>query len=498
MTQPQARPTQAPGTSPSPLPQPALRRGVAAVLAAALAVVLTGCVPALPRTDPPVPPPAAWPADAATPAAASAPLPDWPDYFTDPQLQVLIRTALAHNADLRIAAARVQQARAAARIQRAEQWPLVAGSADATRLGLPDTLQPLAGTSVLQNYSVSVGASSWELDLWGRLGSLDRAALENYLAGDAARHAVRVALVAQVASAWLALRESDERSALTAQTVASREASLRIVARRVEVGSSSRLQLTQVETLLIQAQALLVQLQQTRAAQAHALQQLLGTGEPLPATTPAIPATAFAALQPGLPSAVLSARPDLVAAEHQLRAAHANVEAARAAFFPRITLTGLFGSGSDELGGLFDGGTGVWLFRPSLSLPLFDAGRRRANLDLNAAREVEAVAAYEKAVQNAFREVADLLSARDALTRQLAIAERGVAVLEERARLATLRYDAGAAAYLEVLDAQRDLLGAQQQAVSARRALATSQVALYAALGGGGGDVSDTSARYPQ
>ncbi|WP_257389493.1 efflux transporter outer membrane subunit, partial [Tahibacter caeni] len=438
-----------------------------------------------------------WPADAAVQTAAGDAPPAWPDYFTDPQLQSLIRTALAHNADLRIAAARVQQARAAARIQSAEQWPLLAGSADATRLGLPAAVQPLAGGSVLQSYSVSLAASSWELDLWDRLGSLDRAALENYLASDAARHAVRVALIAQVAAAWLALRESDERIALTAQTVATRDASLRIVARRVEVGSSSRLQLTQVETLLIQAQALLEQLQQTRAAQAHALQQLLGTNEPLPATEPAAPAAAFVPLQPGLPSAVLSARPDLVAAEHQLRAAHANVAAARAAFFPRITLTGLFGSGSDELGGLFDGGTGAWLFRPSLSLPLFDAGRRRANLDVNAAREVEAVAYYEKAVQNAFREVADALSARETLTRQLAIAERGVAVLGERARLATLRYDAGAAAYLDVLDAQRDLLGAQQQAVSARRALAASQVALYAALGGGA-EVSDTSARYPR
>jgi NodT family efflux transporter outer membrane factor (OMF) lipoprotein len=479
MTQPQATLTPAPGDA----SRPRGARRTAAVLA--LSALLAGCVPAMPRTDPPAPPPAAWPTDAAAVTAAAPPLPAWPDYFTDPALQALIRSALAHNADLRIAAARVQQAQAAARIQRSEQWPLLAGSTDATRLGLPAALQPLAGGSVLQNYAVTLGASSWELDLWGRLGSLDRAASENYLASDAARHAVHVALVAQVATTWLALRESDERIALTAQTVASRDASLRIVARRVEVGSSSRLQLTQVETLLIQAQALLAQLQQARAAQAHALQQLLGSDEPLPAASPAAAAATFAPLQPGLPSSVLSTRPDIVAAEHQLRAAHANVKAARAAFFPRITLTGLLGSGSDELGGLFDGGNGVWLFRPSLSLPLFDGGRRHANLDVNAAREVEAVAAYEKTVQNAFREVADALSARDALTRQLAIAERGVAVQRERARLADLRYDAGATAYLDVLDAQRDLLGAQQQAVSVRRALGASQVALYAALGGG-------------
>lgn len=486
MTQPQAR-TIAAGSLP---PQPIRRT---AVLAAVLTAVLAGCVPALPRTDPPAPPPAAWPADTTVRNEASRPLPAWPDYFTDPTMQALIRTALAHNADLRIAAARVQQAQAAAQIRRAEQTPLLAGGLDATRLGLPEALQPLAGGRVLQNYSVTLGASSWELDLWGRVRDLKQAALENYLAGDAARHAVRVALVAQVAAACLALRESDERIALTAQTIASREASLRIVARRVEVGSASRLQLTQVETLLIQAQALGAQLQQTRAAQAHALQQLLGTNDPPPTPLPAAAAT-LAPLQPELPSSLLSARPDIMAAEHQLRAAQADVAAARAAFFPRVTLTGLLGSGSEELGGLFDSGTGVWLFRPSLSLPIFDAGRRRANLDLNAAREVEAVAAYEKTVQNAFREVADALSARDWLTRQLAIAERGVAVLEERARLATLRYDAGAAAYLEVLDAQRDLLGAQQQLVSARRALAASQVALYAALGGGS-DVSDTSPR---
>ncbi|GKT02105.1 hypothetical protein AVKW3434_21970 [Acidovorax sp. SUPP3434] len=311
--------------------------------------------------------------------------------------------------------------------------------------------------------------------------------MQEYLATQEAQRAARVTLIAEVASTYEALRSLDERVAVVRETIDSREESFRIFRRRNAVGSSSRLELTQVQTLLYQARSMGAQLEQQRAAQAQALVLLVGVpldlSEP-PRHTLRTEET-LVELAPGLPSDLLIARPDVAAAEHRLRGASANIGAARAAFFPRIALTGSFGTASAELDGLFGSGSRAWSFAPTISLPIFDGGSRRASLDLAEVRQDIAVANYEKAIQVAFREAADALSARHWLFEQVAIQRDATDVQVERARLANLRFDSGAAAYLEVLDAQRELLDTRQQLIQARSALRANHIALYAALGGG-------------
>mgnify|MGYP003423868190 FL=1 len=463
---------------------PATARRAACALAAAT-LVLTGCASMAPPFETPaLPVPAHYATpgtDTGTPAATTG----WRDYFTDPRLQALIAQALENNRDLRTTALRVQEARAAYGIQRADLLPTLGAQAGMDRSRVPGDLnltrQPLLGSQ----YQAGVGLASWEIDFWGRVRSLNDAALQNYLASDAARRAVTLGLIAQVAQSELALRELEERLLLAHQAIASRKESLRIFQRRVDVGSASRLNLTQVQTLLSQAEALGAQLEQARAQQANALALLVGAPVgPTPATV-RLDTLQMPPLRVGLPSDLLAQRPDIMAAEHQLRAAQAQIGAARAAFFPRVALTGSLGTASAELGGLFDSGSQAWTFSPTISVPLFNGGRLRNNLNLTEVRRDIAVANYEKTVQGAFRDVSDALVARQLLARQLAIAQDARAAQSERARLSQLRYDHGAAAFLEVLDAQRDLLVADQQVVQLRRALLSSQVSLYAALGGG-------------
>ena len=463
---------------------PATARRAACALAAAT-LVLTGCASMAPPFETPaLPVPAHYATpgtDTGTPAATTG----WRDYFTDPRLQALIAQALENNRDLRTTALRVQEARAAYGIQRADMLPTLGAQTGLDRSRVPADLnltrQPLLGSQ----YQVGLGLASWEIDFWGRVRSLNDAALQNYLASDAARRAVTLGLIAQVAQSELALRELEERLLLAHQAIASRKESLRIFQRRVDVGSASRLNLTQVQTLLSQAEALGAQLEQARAQQANALALLVGAPVgPTPATV-RLDTLQMPPLRVGLPSDLLAQRPDIMASEHQLRAAQAQIGAARAAFFPRVALTGSLGTASAELGGLFDSGSQAWTFSPTISVPLFNGGRLRNNLNLTEVRRDIAVANYEKTVQGAFRDVSDALVARQLLARQLAIAQDARAAQSERARLSQLRYDHGAAAFLEVLDAQRDLLVADQQVVQLRRALLSSQVSLYAALGGG-------------
>ena len=410
----------------------------------------------------------------------------WQTYFSDPTLQGLIATALDNNRDLRAALLRVEEARALYGIQRADEFPTLGAQADGTRGRVPGDLNLTGQPQVTSQYQVGIGMASWELDFWGRVRSLNQAALQNYLATEAAARAATLSLIAQVADSYLTLRELDERLELTRETIESRAESLRIFRRRFEVGAISKLDLTQVETLWQQAKALGTELEQTRAAQAHALELLVGAPLNLPTQQPRLDDDAIMrALPAGLPSDLLTYRPDIIAAEHQLQAANANIGAARAAFLPSITLTGAFGTASAELDGLFAGGSRAWNFAPSINLPIFDAGRRESSLDLTQARRDLAVANYEKTIQAAFRDVSDALSARRWLAEQVEVLRATVAAQNERARLAQLRYDHGASPYLEVLDAKRDLLAAQQQLVQTRRALLSSRVGLYAALGGG-------------
>jgi multidrug efflux system outer membrane protein len=483
----------------------------ARVLALACAAVLSGLVvgcslapdyrrPELPMTD-------EYPADAPIPPsgkpdARNAAEVAWRDYFVDSQLQAMIAQALEHNRDLRVAALRVLEARAAFQIRRADQFPTLDATAGETRARIPGQFTG-TGPTTAAIWDVGVSVVGWELDFWGRVRNLKDAALEEFLATDSARRAVTVTIVGQVADGYFTLRELDERIVIARDTIRTREESLRIFRRRFAVGTANRLDVTQVETLLTQAQTLGAQLEQARAAQAHALTLLVGTPPPGLADRANLndAGALVSELAVGLPSDLLQQRPDIVAAEHRLKAANANIGAARAAFFPRITLTGFFGTASPELSGLFDGGTKAWLFMPQISMPIFDGGRRQANLDVAKVRTDAAVAAYERTIQSAFRDVADALSAQQWLAEQIAIQRRAVAAQQERARLAQMRYDRGTASFLEVLDAQRDLLTAEQLLVQERRALLSSRVALYAALGGGSqhyGEPPEPTGRYEE
>lgn len=449
---------------------------------------LAGCTSLAPSYEqPPLPVPASYPdSGPGVQGGLAAAEIGWKDYFTDPALQNLIAESLAYNRDLRLAIQRVDEARGLYGIRRADQFPTLAAQADLARARVPGDLSGVGRPVTASQYQVGVGLAAWEIDLWGRVANLKDAALQTYLATDAVRQAVTLTLVGQVADAYLSLRALDERILLTQETIASREKSYRIFKRRYEVGAISKLDLMQVETLWRQAVALGAQLEQEHAQRLNALQLLVGRPVDLPRASKLDDEAVARDLPAGLPSDLLVNRPDIVAAEYQLQAANANIGAARAEFFPSITLTGSFGTASTQLENLFTGPSRAWNFGPSVSLPIFDMGRRQANLDVAQAQRDQAVTRYEQAIQSAFRDVADALAARQWLAEQVEALRATVVAQAERARLAQLRYEHGAAPFLEVLDAQRDLLSAQQQLVDIRRALLASRVSLYSALGGGG------------
>ncbi|WP_211091442.1 efflux transporter outer membrane subunit [Pseudothauera rhizosphaerae] len=432
--------------------------------------------------------PQAFPAydDAAGPGpGGDGALPGWRSFFSDPGLVALIEAALAHNRDLRVVQAQVEEARALYGIQSAARLPEIDVNATGTRGRTPADLSLTGVATVAGQYRVGLALPAFEIDFWGRVRSLEQAALAQYLSTEEARTAFELSLVATVANSYLLARELDERIVLARRTLESREESLRIMRRRAEVGVSSDLEVRQVEGLLLATRGELATLERLRAQNEALLQQL--AGHALPADPPGGLETQGLpeALPAGLPSALLARRPDLRAAEQRLRAAEANVGAARAAFFPNISLTGFAGTASAELDGLFRAGSGSWSFTPVLHLPLFDGGRLRANLDLAEARRNGAVAGYEADVQTAFREVAEALAAHHWLGRQVAAQGELVAAERERARLAELRYERGVSSYLDVLDAQRGLFAAEQALVQLRRARMSAMVDLYKTLGGG-------------
>ncbi|MCA8305652.1 efflux transporter outer membrane subunit [Burkholderia seminalis] len=465
------------------------------VALAAGAALLSGCLSFAPPDERPAAPiPAAFPDPSARgPAIAQAP-PAWQDYFVDARLRALIEQALANNRDLRAAVARVEQARAVYGIRGADQWPTIGAGAAYARFRTPGgflTPAPIVG----QVYEVQLAETQWEIDFWGRVRNLKASALQRYLASDAARQAMALSVITGVANAYLTLCEIDERIALTRATIDTRRESLRIFRLRHAAGAISRLDLTQSEILLQQAESLGTQLAQARASAADALALLVGA-TPERADTPLTldDGAVMPSLAPGLPASLLTRRPDVMAAEHELQATRANIGAARAAFFPRIALTSAIGSGSSALHDLLSSGAGVWSVIPNVTLPLVDGGRNRSNLALARAQRDEALAQYEQTVQRAFRDVSDALAARYWLADQVAIEHATLVSQMERARLAKLRYDSGATRFLEVLDAQRDLMNAEQQWVMTRRALLSSRVALYGALGGGTTDTGKTAA----
>lgn len=421
----------------------------------------------------------------------------WRDFLADPRLEALIAAALLRNRDLAVAVARIEEARGLYRIQNAERFPTIGVDASATRSRVEESGNfpsgpggpSGTGSGTFNRFSVEASLSSFELDFWGRVRNLSEAARAEYLATVEAERAFRLSLVRDVAAAYFAAREADERIALAEATVAGRREGLRIARRRLEEGVTSALDFRQAETLLTQAETALAALHQARARSDNLIALLVGgpIAAPLPAPLPLAAQPSAVALSAGLPSDLLVARPDILAAEERLRAARANIGAARAAFFPRISLTGSLGFASDALGGLFGGDSLNWSFGPSISLPILNFGRADANLDVARARANIAVASYERIVQVAFREVADALAGRRYLADQVAAQERAVVAQRHLARLARLRYREGVAAYLEVLDAERNLFDAEQILLQLRRLQAENLVALYVALGGGSG-----------
>lgn len=414
----------------------------------------------------------------------------WREFFTDARLKELIAQTLQNNRDLRIAVQRVEEARALYGIQRADLLPSISASAVGTRSRVPSDLSLTGSAVITDQYQAALTLSVWELDLWGRVRSLTEAALQSYLSTEEAQRAVLIGLVAQVANFYLIERELDELVDIAEHTIAIREESYRIARRRYEVGYSSKLDAVQAETLLSQARVDLAGLRRRRDLNHNALTLLVGVPVIDPEVQPLsrIEGGFVRDISVGLPSDLLINRPDILAAEHRLKAANANIGAARAAFFPSIVLTGDLGTASSELSGLFGTGSKAWSFTPSVTLPIFEGGRNIANLDLAQARRNEAVADYERTVQAAFREVADALAERRWLAEQVADQQATLVAQTERTRLAALRYQNGAAPYLEVLDAERDRFVAEQVLVQARRALLSSSVNLYAALGGGTGE----------
>lgn len=456
---------------------------------AAITLVLAGCSLAPTYERPASPVAAAWPAN--TNPAGTRKVADTgiAQYYPDPRLQALIAAALEYNRDLRVATARVAEARGLYGIQKADRLPNADLNVSRNASTSPASTSFTGRQFKQQRYDVNLGLS-FELDFWGRVASLSDAARANYLSTESAQRAFRLSLVADVANAYLSVLELRERAQLAAGTARTRAEYRELTLRRREVGIAGELDYLQAEGAYQAAVADQASLEQQQAAAENLLDVLVGQPVAQMKDLPEGRSLADQGVKPDLiadmPSEVLLQRPDVLAAEQQLIAANANIGAARAAFLPRITLTGSFGTASRTLAGLFDAGSDAWSFQPALTQPLFDAGRNSSNLDVAEARKVIAVAGYEKAIQQAFREVADLLNAREKLAGQLAAQEANAEAQGRRLKLVEARYRAGIANHLELLDAQRDSYAAQQGAVQVRRTVLSNAAQLYKALAGQG------------
>lgn len=410
----------------------------------------------------------------------------WRDYFTDPRLRRLIEVALENNRDLRIAALNMDAYRAQYRIQRAELFPELNATGQYTAQRVLSPLSSASTGIVGRQFGVALGITAWEIDLFGRLRSLNEAALQTYFSSAEARRSTHIALVASVANAYLTMRADEEQLKLTRDTLGTYERTFNLTRRSFEEGISSRLDLRQAQTSVENARATLAQYTRQVAQDRNALSLLIGASVPgdLPEGL-SLDDKLVAEVPAGLPSDLLRNRPDILSAEHQLMAANATIGAARAAFFPSISLTASAGTASRQLSGLFEGGSGTWLFNPQINVPIFTAGSLQASLDYSRIQKDVTVAQYERTIQSAFREVADGLAARGTYTDQLQAQVRLVAASQDYYKLADQRYRTGVDNYLTLLDAQRQLFSAQQTLITDRLNQLTSEVNLYKALGGG-------------
>jgi multidrug efflux system outer membrane protein len=478
-------------------------------IAGALAVILAGCTTIPQYQRPALPVPDLYPGQGADKVAEAKAAPVAAadiasrELFRDERLKRLVELALANNRDLRTAVLNVQQTEAQYRITRSAIFPTVQGSAGFTRsetsfstasLGLPVGIAGL-GTGALasstsytaNSFSASVGVTSYELDLFGHVRSQNAQALEQYFQTEEAQRAAQVSLVGQVATQYLTVRETEELLKLSKDTLAAVRSSYDLNKATFDAGASNELDLRQsegqVETAQIDVETYQRQLRQAL----NALQLLLGAPIPedLPPATPFSDADMVADVPAGLPSDLIARRPDILEAEHGLKAANANIGVARAAFFPTISLTTSVGVTSTQLSSLFKAGSGEWSFGPQITVPLFAGGKNVAGLDSAKAGQQLQVAAYEKAIQTAFREVADALVGVDSYARQITLEQSLIDTQQRRLELATLRYRQGEDTYLNELAAQQDLYSAQQGLLQAQFNRLSSKVSLYQALGGG-------------
>ena len=455
-------------------------------------ICLGGCTMIPKYTRPAAPVPGAWPTGPAyqqPPAAPEAPLAadlQWRQFFRDNRLQQIIDMALKNNRDLRTAALNVERARGLYRIQRAELLPTVETGFTASKQRA--TISGGTGLVTLEEYSVKMGISSWELDFFGRIRSLSKRALEEFFATQQARRSAQILLLSEVANAYLTLAADRENLKLAQSTLKTQEEAYHLIRRRFEVGLAPELDLRQVQTRVVAARVDVAKYTELVAQDQNALNLLAGSTVPpelLPEELSAV--KPLPDVSPGTSSEVLLRRPDILQAEHLLRAANANIGAARAAFFPRIVLTSAVGTASGDLSGLFKEGSFIWSYSPQVVLPIFDA-RTWSGLKVTKVDREIAVAQYEKAIQNAFREVADALARKGTLGDQIAAQQSLVEATAKTYRLSTARYEKGIDIYLNVLDAQRSLYSAQQGLIAIRLAKLANQVRLYAVLGGGEGE----------
>lgn len=461
-------------------------RRILALTITAAAGLLAGCTLAPDYHRPAAPVPAQLPhVEAATAAPAGAAQPGWRAFFTDEKLQQIIDLGLASNRDLRLAALNAERARAIYGIQRAQLLPIVEGVASGSKQGIPADLANGGTRTTSERYDVNLGVAAWELDLFGRIRSLKASALEQYLATEEAQRGARVALISSIAGAYLALAADRENLDLARTTLKAMQDSYALVKRRQELGLVPVIDLRRAQQPVEAARVSVSRQEQAVALDRNALDLLAGATVPealLPAGLTALAATAE--VKAGLSSDALLLRPDVLAAERQLRASFADIGVARAALFPRISLTASFGTASRELSDLFGGGQDAWTFAPRATAPIFDP-RAWSALKASKVQGRVALTEYERAIQAAFRDVADALAVRAHVGDQVAAQEALVAAAEDTLRLASARYDQGLDSYLGVLDAQRSLFAAQQGLVSLRLARTANAVRLYAALGGG-------------
>lgn len=452
-----------------------------------LAITLAGCSLAPSYQRPAAPVATDWQQPNAAAASVAADALDWQTFIVDPQLRQVVDAALGNNRNLRQALFDIEAARAQYRVQRADRLPSINTTATGNRQRLPADLSSSGRSEVSSSYQVGLGLTEYELDLFGRVRNLSESALQSYLATEEATRATQISLIAEVLQAYLTRDGAQRRLAVVEQTLQTREDSLQLVSQRRQAGTATALDYQEALGLTEQARAERESTLRQRQQADNALVLLIGTPD-APRLLPATPRDSLLVLQdiaPGTSSALIERRPDILASEHRLLARNADIGAARAAFFPRLSLTGSVGSSSSELSGLFDGGSRAWSFAPSLSLPIFAGGRNRANLDLAEVRKDAAVAEYEGTIQSAFREVADALTASDTLRREEA-ARRALSDSSQAAMaLAKARYDGGVDDYLRYLDAQRSSFANQVTLIQISTERQIALVDLFRSLGGG-------------